>query len=77
MQNPCYGCVSPKRCPGCHDHCPERLQYVEQVLIPQRHYEKEYCSGFSINTVAYDRAMRQRKRKGESMGSHMGGFFKR
>ena len=52
MQNPCYGCVSPKRCPGCHDHCPERLQYVEQVLIPQRHYEKEYCSGFSINTVA-------------------------
>ena len=19
----CYGCVAPKRHPGCHDHCPE------------------------------------------------------
>ena len=23
----CYGCVAPKRHPGCHDHCPE---YIEQ-----------------------------------------------
>lgn len=22
--NPCYGCVPPKRRPGCHDRCPDR-----------------------------------------------------
>lgn len=21
----CYGCVSPKRYPGCHSHCPEYI----------------------------------------------------
>lgn len=21
----CYGCVAPKRYPGCHDHCPDRI----------------------------------------------------
>lgn len=23
----CYGCVAPKRYPGCHSHCPE---YIEE-----------------------------------------------
>lgn len=22
----CYGCVAPKRHPGCHDHCQEYIQ---------------------------------------------------
>ena len=23
--NPCNGCVAPKRHPGCHDTCPDRI----------------------------------------------------
>ena len=26
----CYGCVAPKRHPGCHDHCPE---YNEERIL--------------------------------------------
>lgn len=26
-QNPCFGCVPPKRTPDCHSTCPERAEY--------------------------------------------------
>lgn len=41
MQNPCYGCVSPKRYPGCHDCCPERKEYVETDLNKKHQYQEQ------------------------------------
>ena len=28
--NPCFGCVPPYRYPGCHDHCPKRVEYLRK-----------------------------------------------
>lgn len=28
--NPCFGCVPPDRHPGCHDHCPKRVEYLRK-----------------------------------------------
>ena len=28
--NPCFGCVPPNRYPGCHDHCPKRVEYLRK-----------------------------------------------
>lgn len=28
--NPCFGCVPPDRYPGCHDHCPKRVEYLRK-----------------------------------------------
>lgn len=29
--NPCYGCVAPKRHLGCHDRCPERAAWLTKL----------------------------------------------
>ena len=28
--NPCFGCVPPDRYPGCHGHCPKRVEYLRK-----------------------------------------------
>lgn len=37
----CIDCVAPKRHPGCHDHCEERLKEVEEKKKRDEEIRKE------------------------------------
>lgn len=43
----CYGCVAPKRHPGCHDHCPEYLseKFVHDQQREEANKKKENLLG--------------------------------
>lgn len=44
----CYGCVAPKRYPGCHSHCPE---YIEEKA------KDEAAKAAYMKRAAVDRAI--------------------
>lgn len=65
-KNCCYGCVPPKRYPGCHDHCPERKEQLEQREAEGESRRKERRTDLNIKSQKYDgvrRAMRRHGRK--------------
>lgn len=39
--NPCYGCVEPKRHLGCHSECPEREAYITKLRAEKAKIKKE------------------------------------
>ena len=50
----CYGCVAPKRHPGCHDHCPDRREEMalneEQKAIEKK--KKAISAGIDAQKFA-------------------------
>ena len=59
----CYGCVAPKRYPGCHGHCPEyeteKMQYEEQKAAMRK--AKDIEDGLTAQTLkAVNRADKKR-----------------
>ena len=52
--NCCWGCVAPKRHPGCHGHCPEYIAEKDQLekekeIINQR---KSIYDGLTAQSIA-------------------------
>lgn len=65
----CYGCVAPKRHPGCHDHCPE---YLAEKAESDKQREKRFKANvtkaglYQQRTRAVENAIRKRKKIGGS-----------
>lgn len=64
--NCCYGCVAPKRHPGCHDNCPDRIE--EKALNDEKkaveNKNKAISAGITAQKVAgIVRANRRNKPK--------------
>ena len=61
----CFGCVAPKRNPGCHGHCPEYIAEKEQhdkekAVADQK---KAIACGLTSQTLTgVNRAYKARKR---------------
>ena len=47
-QNPCYGCVPPKRHPACHDSCPERAEWVAKMDVIRKARKKAIADEVAI-----------------------------
>lgn len=52
--NPCIGCVAPKRHPGCHDKCPD-------YIIAKAFHEAERKADFEQRAVTQYAADNHRK----------------
>ena len=67
----CYGCVAPKRYPGCHDHCPEyiaaRAEHDRLKEIHDRERNTRSAIYRSRSEKVY-RAMREREKRKKSKG---------
>lgn len=51
----CYGCVAPKRHPGCHDHCPEYLAEKAELGRLKAAYDRQQdINGY----VCHDRGVK-------------------
>lgn len=64
--NCCYGCVAPKRYPGCQDHCPERQEQLAQRAKEMEQRRKAHGISNGINNQKIEgirRAMRRHGRK--------------
>lgn len=64
--NCCYGCVAPKRYPGCHDHCPERQEELAQRAQEMEKRRKAHGISTGINNQKIEgirRALRRHGRK--------------
>lgn len=64
--NCCYGCVAPKRYPGCQDHCPERQEQLAQRAKEMEQMRKANGIANGINNQKIEgirRAMRRHGRK--------------
>ena len=52
--NCCWGCVAPKRHPGCHDHCPEykaeKAKYEFEKAI--RDQKKAIADGLTSQSIS-------------------------
>ena len=62
----CYGCVAPKRHPGCHGSCPEYIAAKAEHDRLKAIYDKERDIACSITCARGDRvykAMKNRMRK--------------
>jgi hypothetical protein len=50
----CWGCVAPKRHPGCHDHCPEyiaeKAQHDKEKAV--RDQKKAIADGLTAQEVS-------------------------
>ena len=65
-KNCCYGCVAPKRYPGCQDHCPERQEELAKKEAEREQRLKARRIDLNIKSQKYDgvrRAMRRHGRK--------------
>lgn len=49
-ENPCYGCVKPKRYLGCHDECPDRKEYIDKLEEEKAKIRKEKEVAQEFNT---------------------------
>ena len=64
--NCCYGCVKPKRYPGCQDHCPERQEELAKRAQEMEKRRKAQGISSGINNQKIEgirRAMRRHGRK--------------
>ncbi len=62
----CYGCVPPKRNPGCHGHCPEYLSEKAEYdrLMAQDREKRDVGNAiYSNRSVKVNNAMRRRRNK--------------
>ena len=62
----CYGCVAPKRNPGCHDHCQEYLaEKAEYDRLREEDYERRMTDNaiYSNRSAKVNNAMRRRRNK--------------
>lgn len=62
----CYGCVAPKRHPGCHGRCPEYLSEKAEYDRQKAAYdEKQRIDNaiYSNRSVKVNNAMRRRRNK--------------
>lgn len=41
QDNPCNGCVPPKRHLGCHDRCPDRAEWLGELELSKKYMKKE------------------------------------
>lgn len=65
-KNCCYGCIAPKRYPGCQDHCTQRQEELAQREAERKQRRKERRTDLNIKSQKYDgvrRAMRRHGRK--------------
>ena len=65
MVRVCKGCVSPKRYPGCHDHCPEYLaERAEYDRLKEADYKKRQTIGLLVDQrlQGINRANKKRRR---------------
>ena len=48
----CYGCVPPRRQPGCHDRCPDRAK-EQRALEPARRRlrEENEARGYRVTEI--------------------------
>lgn len=60
----CYGCVAPKRHPGCHGHCPEYLAEKEQDEKEKEQYRKNRDISVSIYQQRADKVAKAKRRHG-------------
>ena len=60
----CYGCVAPKRHPGCHGHCPEYLAEKEQDEQKKAQVELSRKVSLNIYQQRADMVARARRRHG-------------
>ena len=61
----CFGCVAPKRYPGCHGHCPEYIAEKEQHDKEKAVADQKRAIEFGLNGQALsgvNRANKARKR---------------
>jgi hypothetical protein len=62
----CYGCVPPKREPGCHSTCPEyRKQKAEHDALKAKADEQRRINGsiYYSRGVKVEKALRYRRNK--------------
>ena len=60
----CYGCVAPKRHPGCHGHCPEYLAEKEQDEKEKEQCRKKRDISVSIYQQRADKVAKAKRRHG-------------
>lgn len=68
--NPCIGCVAPKRHPGCHDTCGDYI--VEKAfhnVALEEEYEKRGIDGYSVDHMRKN-SDRARKSKQDFKGHY-------
>lgn len=70
--NPCYGCVAPKRHPGCHSKCKERAEWVAVWEARQKHL-KEYLKANVTAIEGAERVNKSIKANGLVYGSKFNG----
>ena len=57
-------CVAPKRHPGCHDHCPEFLEYKEKYYAEKDRMYEENMLKKAIDRLNFESAHKHEKNKG-------------
>ena len=62
--NCCYGCVAPKRYPGCHDHCPEYIEQKAQNDKDREEAMRKKLIGSGITSQKIAGVMRANRKKG-------------
>ena len=63
----CYGCVAPKRYPGCHDRCGEYLEEKSEYNRLKSEYDKKRaveCAIYSQRSIHVYKALKDRHKKG-------------
>lgn len=61
----CYGCVAPKRYPGCHAHCPEYIQEkaIHDAQNEAERKKKQISNGLAVQrNASVEKALRNGKR---------------
>ena len=66
--NPCYGCVAPKRHPGCHDSCKDRAEWLVSWEARKKHLS-DYLDSNSVSIQGTLRVGKSIKTNGLVYGS--------
>lgn len=61
----CFGCVAPKRYPGCQDHCPEYAEQKVQHDKEMAAYRRQKAIQDGITSQKYYGVIRANRKKGK------------